>query len=196
MTRWVIAAVLVLVVVLWVLGRDDNAPELSRPAHEEPATERTPRVGSPSVRPGRAEEPPALIERDVEVVLDTGPRRPDEPPQRYRYRQRFVTAFEATRKTAALTDEQVDAILLAIYDYEQNMETLDRDRAQAREEGREPTEEDWVPLLNEQIKALSHRIDAVLEPWQKQIWRFETCRYCFMDAGFGVVRRADTDDAR
>lgn len=151
-------------------------------------------AGRPAIaRPAPAEEPPALTGAGAKVVLDTSPRRPDEAPQDYRTRMRFVTAFEATRERAELSIDQVDAILLAIYDYRTNMEALWRDREQSRKQGREISQDDWVPLLRENLELLSRRIYGLMEPWQQDVWSLETCRYCFMDATSRawVVRRAD-----
>lgn len=126
MRRTMIAILLLvvgLVVALWCRGGsppvEDTIPaqEASeRPNARHAGTEDRGANDQPSTTRPAPPTLPANGDARPVVVLDRGPRAPDEDPRRYEERMRFARRFDAFVRAARLNDAQVSALMLALYD--------------------------------------------------------------------------------
>lgn len=182
--RWAILIVVAVAaaVLFLVFGDDDDREPDSTSDHQvESAAGTLPPARHDGEAPRAADgHAPALPEGRARVVIDDGPRRPGEEYGRSQRRIAMAQMFETFRREAEVTDEQAQAVLLALYDLQQNSDALMEDATGRR------TGDTWRPVLEEYGSVFFARLREILESWQLDVW-WEECASCFLYASEGIL---------
>jgi hypothetical protein len=177
---WISVLLVVAGVLLYAWQRTDRqsvSAEAPQSTHEaDSATRLAPHRSAGERRQGPA---PRLSAERPRVTFDRGPARPGEHFTRVRDRTYFVERFDEFVRQSGVTEEQVQAILLALYDYQVQRRALDRDlflgyvAYQISDE--ELSESD---LAMEYYDQLTQALDRTLDRRQRWLWS-RSCGRCY-----------------
>lgn len=187
MKTWILLSVTALVVAYLVLGRDStehstsDRSEVGTPSSSEDPPKRY--ADDPHKRHQLGKKIPSLPIRSTTVVIDTSPRRPGEMYITYKKRIQIAQDFRDFVRESGVTDGQANALLLAMYDFQQNSTAL-RDSRVANSDV--PVGE-WQYLVKENTETFLRNIEVILSESQQRIW-WEICTSCYIRLGEGVLR--------
>lgn len=176
MRTWVIIIIAVAMASFLLLRSESHHddPVASRSQSADPA-QSGPRDEPIRQNPAPTNDAPRLASRPGKVVIDTSPRRPGEMLVTYKHRVDLARRFDEFVRRSGVTDEQARALLIAMYDYQQNGEAL---QVELRRDHTIPTE-DWRPLVRASVNDLLAVFEATLTREQYEAW-WEICSVlCF-----------------
>lgn len=158
--------------------RADGDPRMQGPTRASGAA-----ADEPAHAPALPAHAPALRARE-RVTFDRGPARAGEDPERHEDRVWFARHFDAFVREAGLSDEQAQAMLLAIYDFVTQQrrvrEILDEERAGGATLPPGYLEDMFAPSMRELILAEQ----AVLTRDQRRVYLRE-CGFCAQRLALG-----------
>lgn len=182
------SALLVLSVFALCQGSDEGAkrgPDARSPV-PGPAVHQRPASARAHDREATTEARPSGLRGRQKVTFERGPKRPDEHPTRYEDRTYFAEHFDEFAKRSGASEAQIQQILLALYDYQEQSMALDRDwrRAILEEDFDDPerakeiiADDSYIQLHDALFATLQSRLARIMTWTQDRVWS-DTCAHC------------------
>lgn len=167
---WFVVCAAIIATVWWA---SNDAPESTAKAvREEPEAAPAPTRGGTSQGSGPAASTPHL-RLDGPVEIDRQPRRPDEIPRRYEWRKGVIDAFDELRRRTGISDEKAQAVLLVLYDYQENKSIMRGMFDEASRQGEVAwtnLDADTIELRADILQEARDRLDALLTEEELRVW--------------------------
>lgn len=168
-------ALAVLLVFTW--NGDDAKPT---PDH---VTSKQPAAGSVVEQPGMLAKGSSVAQGGpvlghVRVTIDKDPAHPQESAMEAKYRADFAEHFDTFVRESGVTDKQVQALLLALYDYQEQSRSLEQDYVDGVIRNEVPRGKKlWAQAAMSLYDDLERDIALVLSEHQQRVWG-RVCGFC------------------
>lgn len=117
------------------------------------------------------------------VVIERGPRRPGEDPQRYEERVWFAERFDAFVRESGVNEAQVQELLLALYDYTtQRRHSMDMMREDVRRDV--TVDQSYIDaVFGDDLHNFMMALQRILDVEQRAAY-FEHCSSCAQEIAY------------
>lgn len=166
-----------------------------RPGESSSPTPAHPATPMRNIAPSGDNPAPALRQAKPTVILDRGPRRPDESAGFYEQRRELAREFDSFVAASGLSRARQQQVLLTLYDLQETMFALLQDVTEAaRERGRNephPFADGADEVLNDAVGHWEQQLNILLDSYERQQWRIH-CGGCWMRLyGMRILRLDD-----
>lgn len=166
-----------------------------RPGESSPSTPAHPGTPMRNMVPSGDNLAPTMRQAKPTVILDRGPRRPDESAMFYEQRRELAREFDSFVAASGLSRARQQRVLLTLYDLQETMFALLQDVTEAaRERGRNephPFDDGADEVLNDAVEHWAQQLNILLDSHERQQWRIH-CGGCWMRLyGMRILRLED-----
>lgn len=186
MKKWFLIGIITLALYLVIGDRDESQESQHVEQPDSHALDESSQNKRDSTNLHTSSDTPSLPDHLPRVVIEDGPKRPGEGHGPYRVRIKLAQTFEAFRIAAELSDEQTQALLLALYDFQRNNDALMRDSVYEDRFDEVPQRES-NRLLDDYLNTWTIRQESILSDWQMEVW-IRVCGSCLLYARDGALR--------